>query len=200
MARPDMVTWPRLGRQLRSWGEKLLMLSVVLAVGITWIDLREARPGRALEADAIPDSGYIIRIEVIGVWLPDTLIDLARQPAGPCSAQSHQDLRTVLERSGQQNLWFALTTRHHQINGGAENLTYIRYPYLEPDHFRELLNVLAIAAGKPPLDPSRFESGCAVHIVPEELSDREPRAVVEQLLSGLLDTRQAFQGSNEIGG
>ena len=82
MARPDMATWLRLGRQLRSWGEKLLMLTVVLAAGVTWIDSSEARPGRAHEADDTPDSGYIIRTEVIDIWLPDSLIDLARQPAG----------------------------------------------------------------------------------------------------------------------
>ena len=199
MARPDMAIWPRLGRQLRSWGEKLVILTVALAAGSTWIDLSEARPGRGLEADDTPDSGYVVRIEVIDIWLPDILIDLARQPAGPCSAQSHQDLKTILERNGQQNLWFALTMRHYQINGGAGDLTYIRHPYSEPEHFQELRSVLAIAAGKPPLDPSRFGAGYAVHIVPKELTDREPREAVEQFLSRSLDIRQPFQGSNEIG-
>ncbi len=199
MARRDMATWLRLGRELRSWGEKLLMLTVVLAAGVTWIDPSEARPGRALEADEIPDSGYIIRIEVIDIWVPESLIELAKQPAASSVPQSHQELRTLLERSGHRNLWFAVTTRHYQINGGAGDLTYIRHPYLEPEHFRELQSVLAIAVGKPPLDPSRFGSGCAVHIVPKELSDREPREVVEQLLSSSLDSRQPLQGSNEIG-
>ncbi len=64
----------------------------------------------------------------------------------------------MLERNGRQNVWFALTTRHHKINGGAAVITYIRHPYLEPEHFRELLNVLAIATGKLPHDLSPIDS------------------------------------------
>ncbi len=80
MTRRDIATWVWLGRQLWSWGEKLLMLIVSLVIGIAWITIGKARPGSGLGPDESRGSGLVIRVEVIDIWLPVTLIDLARQP------------------------------------------------------------------------------------------------------------------------
>ncbi len=198
-----MATCRLLGQQLRSWGEQLLMLIVVLVVAIAWISIGKTLPGRGLEPDEGPGSGIDIRVEVVDIWLPVTLIDLARKPSASCVPQSHQELRTLLERSGQQNLWFALSTRHYQINGGVAVITYIRRPCFEPENFRELLNVLAIEAGNPLLDLSLFDSGCSVHILPKEMEEREPREVVDQLVgpqySPSGDSREPRDEANDAG-
>jgi len=159
------------------------MLIVALAIGIAWIDCCATQPGRALEPDQVAGSGHIVRAEVLHLWLPETLIDLAKHVSGSSVAQSHQELRTSLERSGQENLWFAFTIRAHQVNGVAADITFIRHPYREPEDFREFLDILATAAGSPPDEPPAYYSGAEVHILPQELTEREPRAVVEELLS-----------------
>jgi len=48
---------------------------------------------------------------------------------------------------------------------------------------QEFLDVLATVAGNPPRYPALHYSGAEVHILPWEPSEREPSAVVEELLS-----------------
>jgi hypothetical protein len=94
-------------------------------------------------------------------------------------------LQAILERRGQTDLWYALTTRGRQVNGAIADITVIRHPHRDSEHFQEFLEVLATAAGDPPHDPTLDYSGAEVHILPRELSDREPREVVEELISRL---------------
>ena len=67
-------------------------------------------------------------------------------------------------------------------------ITFIRQPYRESKFFQEFLDVLATLAGNPPIDSTSNFSAAEVHILPNELSEREPREVVEGLLHGEIMT------------
>jgi hypothetical protein len=182
---PVRLPWAPLGRLLRSWVDKGVLVGVILAsgIGLTLLDSHVIRPGRRLEPAYHPGSGVSVRAEVLHLWLPVALIDLARRESRSSLAQADQELRISLERRGQQNQWYALTTRFHQANGGVAEITFIRRPYREPQHFREFLDVLARAAPIPPRDPTLNYYRAELHILPRELTEREPREVIDELLS-----------------
>jgi hypothetical protein len=198
MTNPVSATWLRLRRLLRSWGEKVLIVVVfgALAMGVTWLGSRAGRPSGALEPGNYPGSGITVRVEVLHLWLPEALINLVGQRSETSVVLTHQELRTYLERRGRENLWYALTTRRHQVNGGMAEITLIRHPYDDPQQFGELLDVLATAAGNPPRDPPLYYTAAAVHILPEALAQREPREVVEGLLSVPFPPSASSQGSS----
>jgi hypothetical protein len=185
MTNPRTVTWLALGRLLRRWGETVLMLFLLVApvAGFTWLGFCASRPSPVLEFDNQPGSGVTIRAEVLHLWLPETLIDLAEHSPVCSVPQTHHELQTTLERRVEEKLWYALTTRGYQINGGTEDITVIRYPYRDPQHFQEFLDVLATVAGNPPRYPTLHYSGADVHVLRGELSERDPSEVVEELLA-----------------
>jgi hypothetical protein len=179
-------------RLLRSWADKAMLLALVAAtaIGLAWLDSRVIRPGRGLEPQDDPRSGVTVRNEVLHLWLPETLSELAKHQPFTAVAQQHQQLRTSLERRARESAWYALTTRAHQANGGMADITYIRHPYSDSQTFQELLDVLATAAGNPPLHSTLNLSGARVHILSSELSEREPSEVVRELLRGQLMSSQ----------
>ena len=144
--------------------------------------LPSSRPSRLPESDDKPGSGVTVRAEVLHLWMPETLIDLAGHQPLSSVVQTHDELPTSLERRGKEKLWYALTTRGHQVNGGIADITIIRHPYRDPQHVQEFLDVLATVAGNPPSYPTKHYSGAEVHVLPVEVSEREPSEVVEELL------------------
>ncbi|MFI5458683.1 MAG: hypothetical protein ACHRXM_24905 [Isosphaerales bacterium] len=197
MTKPITVTWLLQGRLLRNLGDKVLIVVLIVAtgIGLTWLDSWAIRPGRELELHDNPGSGVTVRAEVLHLWLPQTLIDLARNQSMSLVALTHQESRTSLERRGQ-DLWYALTTRSHQVNGRVADVTFIRHPYRDPQFFQEFLDVLTTAAGNPPFYSASDYSGAEVHILSAELSEREPREVVEELLSLRRPLSERSQGSS----
>jgi hypothetical protein len=185
MTNPRTVTWSTPGLLLGSWGEKVLMVFVLVAplIGFTWLDSCASRPSRVLEPDDQPGSGVIVRAEVLHLWLPETLIDLVGHQSEYLVSQTHHELQPSLERRGHEKLWYASTTRGYQVNGGIVDITVIRHPYRDPEHFQEFLDVLSTVAGNPPRYPTLQYSGAGVHVLPGELSEREPSEVVEELLT-----------------
>ncbi len=185
MTNPRTVTWLALRRLLGSWGEKVLMVFVLVAplIGLSWLDSRAIRPSRVHETDDQPGSGVTVRAEVLQLWLPESLIDLAGRQPESSVPQTHDELQTFLERRGQEKLWYALTTRGYQVNGDTADITVIRHPYGDPQHFQEFLDVLATAAGNPPRYPALHYSRAEVHILSGEPSERDRSEVVEELLS-----------------
>jgi hypothetical protein len=153
-----------------------LMIVVVLvttAFGLAQLDALAPRPSGALEFSDPPGSGVIVRSEVIHLWLPEILVDPARHELPALVARTHQELKKALERRGQENLWYAITIRGHQANHGAADISFIRYPYREPENLQELMDVLAAVAGRPPRHPSADYSAAIVHIMPAGMSERE---------------------------
>ena len=185
MTNPRTATWPPLWRRFRSWGDKVLILAVIVAAAIafTRLDSQVIRPSRTVEAEEQPGSGVVVRYEVVHLWLPETLLDESRHQPISAEARSHAEVRSLPEPLGRQKLWYALTIRGHQQNGRHASVTYIRHPYRNPEHFSEFLKALATAAGHPPIDWAPNFSKANVHIIPGELSEREPSEVVKELLS-----------------
>jgi hypothetical protein len=161
-------------RLLTIWGEKVIMTLVIVAatMGLTRFATHVSRQAQGLAPDGGPGAGTVIRTEVLHLWLPQTLLEQAK----------HRPLQQFLERQGQEKLWYALTTRGHQQNGGFADITMIRRPCDDPPHLSELLDILATAGGNPPSDPNLDYSKAAVHIIAEEMANREPREVIAELL------------------
>ena len=89
------------------------------------------------------------------MWLPKTLTELARRQFQSLVAiRTHDELRRFLEGVDQKEFWYALTVRTYQVNGDIEDLTLIRWPYTDPEHFGEFAAVLALAGGNLPADQS----------------------------------------------
>src|SRR5262245_9495306 len=110
MTTPRTVTWLAIRRQLRSWGEKVLMVSMLVAamVGLSWISRSACGPSRAVDPDDKPGLGVVLRTDVLRLWLPGTLIEFAEHRPQSLAPQTHSQLRALLERRGQTDLWYAL--------------------------------------------------------------------------------------------
>ncbi len=171
----------------------IVVVFLTTAIGLTQLDALAPRPSGALEFSDPPGSGVIVRSEVIHMWLPEILADPARQEFPALVARTHQELKKMLERGGQENLWYAITVRGHQANLGAADISFIRRPYREPENFQELMDVLAAVAGSPPCHPSADYSAAIVHIIPAGMSRQEWLEVIQA--SSLL--RRAFPNELE---
>jgi hypothetical protein len=185
MTNPRTATWLPVWRLFRSWGDKVLILALIVAVAMafTRLDSRVIRPGRAVEAEEEPGSGVVVSDEVVHLWFPEALLDEARSQPISAVARSHAEVRSLPEPLGREKLWYALTVRCHQRNGRYASVTYVRHPYGNPEHFSEFLEALATAAGHPPIDPTPRFSKTEVHIIPGDLSERKPSEVIEELLA-----------------
>jgi hypothetical protein len=131
------------------------------------------QPEEPAPADCRGD-GTVNRTEVLHVWLPQGLFERPK----------HQSLEQFLERPGQEHVWYALTFRAHQVDGGFADITIIRHPRTEPEYLPELSDILATAGGNLVSDSNLDLSEAAVHIIAEESAKREPREVIAELLGG----------------
>jgi hypothetical protein len=174
---PERLTWLVLpfNALFRGLAGNLMIVValVTAAIGLTQLNAVALRPGAAPEFSDPPGSGLIVRSEVIGLWLPETLVAPAGHEFPALFAQSHQELKAVLERRGQENLWYAISVRTHLADQRVEDTSFIRYPYRQPEYLAELMDVLTAVAGSPPDHPSADDSAAVVHIVPAAMSPRE---------------------------
>jgi hypothetical protein len=152
----------------------IMMTIVIVAavVGLTRFASHVTRQAQELTFADAPGAGNVIRTEVLHVWLPQTLFERSK----------HQSPQRSLELQGRENFWYAVTTRAHQVNGEFADVTFIRRPCDDPEHFPELLEFLAAAGGNPPIDPDANFSKAEVHIIAEKLPKRGPREVMAELL------------------
>jgi hypothetical protein len=130
-----------------------------------------------------PGSGIVVRSEVIAIWMPRALRDLAMERSGLAVAIAPEALEADLARKGWRPAWYALSYRAHQVNGKFAEITQIRRLSGVPDHLDELEAVMAMAAGKPPRFGDRDFSHASVEIIPETLQGVDPRAAIDRLLS-----------------
>jgi hypothetical protein len=158
-------------------------LILAAAIGISHLPSQATRPSRQLELDDGPAAGIIVRAELLHLWLPESLTELAGRQPESAVVPTHQELRSLLERLGQESLWYALTFRCHQVDGDAADVTFTRQPYDDPQYFQEFLAVLATAAGNPPRHSAADFSKATVHLIPGDLSKSQPREAMEELLS-----------------
>jgi hypothetical protein len=140
-----------------------------------------ARQDRLAASGKDPDGAIVIRSEAIRIYLPRTLIELAKHQTQQPPLRTHEDLRRSLEVQHHRDLWYALTVRGFQVNREFADTTFIRRPYAEPDRFAEFLEVMAAANMSPP-DLWKNLSSATVHLIPDELSERDPREVITELI------------------
>ena len=150
---PDARRREHVGRHGRrvTVQEKLLMMIAIAAgsAGLVYfachVDQVNKRVDREMHATATTVSHY----KAVRIWLPQTLVEVAKRQATQASIQSHGELQRVLEREQLRELWYALTVREHHENGGFNDLTVIRRPYHDAHHFSEFPHVLAASRGNP---------------------------------------------------
>jgi hypothetical protein len=118
---------------------------------------------------------------VIHLYLPRTLIELANHQTQQPPLQTHEELRRSLEVQHHRDLWYAVNLRGFQANGEFADTTFIRRPYAETDRFAEFLEIMAAATASPP-KLWRNLASATVHLIPDELSERDPREVITELI------------------
>jgi hypothetical protein len=169
----------------------MVILFATVMTGLAWSSSGRSRPELGIEADEVPDAGIIVRSEVLHLWLPETL---GKVTSPKCQAQiirDHEDLRRVLEHRHQENPKYAVTVRGHQVNGGYGDITFVRHPYEDPRCFQEFLDLLAGVGGRRDCDTAADFPGTSVHIIPEELLNREPSEILAELQRILDDEGRA---------
>jgi hypothetical protein len=182
---PGQSTW-----QVLTFRGCTLVMPIVIVVAVIALACFGSYVNRqAHERELSKDAEWfmVARSEVLNLWLPQTLIELAKRQAQSGFIRTHEDLQQSLELQREQELWYAVTVRAYRGNGEFADTTYIRWPYYDPHnyHFQEFQDILASATGNPPCYPDFPTSGyskASVHVIDEELLEREPREVMAELL------------------
>ncbi len=152
------------------------------SIGLIFFASFVARQDRLAAAGKDPLDAIVVRSEVIHLYLPRTLIELANHQTQQPPLRTHEDLRRSLEVQHHRDLWYALTLRGFQATAEFADTTFIRRPYAEADRFEELLEIMAAATGSPP-DLWRNLSSATVLLIPDELPERDPRAIITELIA-----------------
>ncbi len=164
----------------------MMILIVATAVGLTRFGAYVSSQAQKRELSDGADAGIVVRYEPLCLWLPSAFVELAKRQSQSTLVRMPEDLRQSFELEHQEGLWYALIVRAHQLDSGFNDVAFIRRPYDDPDHFPELLDVLATAAGNPPRGPHADFSNASVQVLSEELlKRREPRQVMVELLGDL---------------
>ncbi len=153
-------------------------------MGLVGLSFHVARRAHEVEPVDQPGAGILVHSELLRLWLPQELTELSKRQSQSLVVRTHEELQRFLELQDRRRLWYALTFRAHQLNGKVVNLTFIRWPYDDPHHFPEFLNILATAAGNPPRDPDADYSNASISIIAQEATKREPHAVMAELVNG----------------
>ena len=148
-----------------------IVIAVALA-GLTGLASQVTRQDQELELASSPGSGIVVRSDVLGLWLPCSMFEVANDVTPLQEISSHRELQHVLERQKQKNLWYALTIRGHQVNGEFIDLTIIRKPYADLNGIPEMVQILDAVAGHPPRTPAMDFSTASVHIIPDDSLNR----------------------------
>jgi hypothetical protein len=160
---------------------------LVFAAGVmvlAGVSAHVARRTQEVEPANQPGAGIIVRTDVLRLWLPQEVTELSKRQSQSLVVRTHEELQRFLELQDRRRLWYALTIRGHQLNGKVVDLKFIRWPYGDPRHFPEFLDILATAAGHPPRDPNTDYSKASVSIIAQEVTKREPHAVMAELVNG----------------
>ena len=131
----------------------------------------------------LPGSGIIVRTEVIVLWNPRALRDVAESEGGGAVFHSPEALQTELKGRGLNDAWYALTYRCYQVNRDSSEITQVRRISEAPAHIEEFQYMMAMAAGHPPRHEGREFSRGQVEIIPDLLLTADPLKAVSQLVS-----------------
>jgi hypothetical protein len=169
--------------RISSIGGTLLMELAIGAgsIGLIFFASFVARQDQLAVSGKDPLDAIVSRSEVIDLYLPRTLIEVANHQTQQPPLRTHEELRRSLEVQHHRDLWYAVTLRGFQANGEFADTTFIRRPYAETDRFAEFLEIMAAATASPP-KLWRNLASATVHLIPDELSERDPREVITELI------------------
>jgi hypothetical protein len=159
-------------------GTAAVMIAAVL--GVMWANPHAQSPG----PDGPSGSGIVVHTEVTAIWLPQALLDLARQQGGPPEFRSTEELQTFLRRSGCTAAWYALTYRHYLVNGQSAEMTQTRLLSDAAEYLEELQAVMATSAGKPPRSEGSDFSHTRVEVIPDRMQGIDRREAIARLMAG----------------
>ena len=171
-------------RLVSNWGRTIFLIFVIVAgaIGLSYFaDYVNMRNQTAAEADE-PHWGGVVRIEVVRVWLPAVLSELAQQNSTTEVIGTHEDLKRLLELRGQENTWYAMVWRAHNARGEFVDMPVVRQPDSEPQLFPELLELLSSAAGNSHGEPTEWYPTTSFALLPEGFRNRDPRAAILDLI------------------
>jgi hypothetical protein len=173
---------PRRFQSIRGGRVFMMIIFVAGALSLARLSLHVTHQAQELDPADSPGAGITVRTELLRIWLPRTLTELAERQTHSRVVRTHEELRRFLELNNRKDLWYALTMRGHQADGNIVEMTFIQWPYDDSRHFRELQDILATAAGNPPRNPGPDYSKASIYIIAQELLKREPREVMAELL------------------
>src|SRR4051794_13105373 len=149
MTKRMVPPYSRFWRLLQDLGA-LFAFGAVMAATVVLLpnpDLHSPRPGSPQRGDDRPDGEIAVMSQVLDVWLPEPLVELANRELRPSGMNGLEGLKKTLGREECQGLFHAFTVRSFQSDSDAVIVTYVRYPSRVSEHFQELLDLLATAAG-----------------------------------------------------
>jgi hypothetical protein len=166
-------------------------------VGLIYVSFQAGAPG----PDDSAGSGIIVRVEVIALWIPRALHDMAQLQDGAPVFLSPEAVHTELKRRGLNDAWYALTYRGHQVNREFVDMTQIRRLSAAADHLDELQAVMAKAAGRPPQYDGLDFSLARVEVIPDTLQAVDPREAVTRLIDEPVvgNKRSPTEGTQTLG-
>jgi hypothetical protein len=174
------VGYPRPDRSRPRCSLPELILIAVVAVGGACGLVRLAC--HVTSAPPQTNDGLILQQYTQSVWLYPAFLELAHRPSELAACQSCEAYRRYADAHRLQKAWYLITIEGVQLNGETVRLPIIRKPYEMPEHnFGEFLGVLAVAGGKRPAEPFVYLATAKVNVIPPDLLDNEPRAVVDQI-------------------
>jgi hypothetical protein len=178
-----IATGPPPRRFVSIWVSRMFMVLVLAAGGLALTNFAsdvDKKDQNLADGDQ-PEAGIIVRSEVLHIWLPPALIELANRQPSSGVMRTHEDLKQFLERRGQEKVWYAMTTRGHQANGNSIDMPFVRQPYSEPNSFPEFLHILAVATENSSDEATDEFSSALVHVLPEESVTFDFRNVMAEL-------------------
>lgn len=168
-----------LSARVENTGVVILVAAAMFAVA--WFQCDRLQPPRELNPDEIPGSGSVVQTEVVHLWVPEALRELAGPRAEGCDTRDDINIRRLLEQRHQEHLRYAVTLRGHQVNGRYSDVTFVRRPYEDARILPEFLDTLKFVSGARNRDTGTDFSGASFHIVSEELLLREPAEIAAEL-------------------
>jgi hypothetical protein len=169
---------------LLTWLTSKLTLAGLLAVcvfGLSSVMYQPARPNAEAEGIEPPGSGVTSRVEATDIWLSSRLAARVRREGIDGERISGERLRDLAREEGAEGLWYAVTRRLHQADGGVSEITMIVEPLAASNRVRP-----PTAADKRRHLPHEGGGGGGeapvVHVIPDELLKVPRREAMEVLL------------------
>lgn len=172
---------------LAALGTNFFMGFVVVAgaVGLTRLAAHVSRSDPIVDAADSADGSAFDRVDVLRIWLPRTLTELARHPSRRQVMRSHENFRRFLEERHEENLWYAYIDRVYQRSGNHCDCAYVKHPYSDPFAFPELCYLLNGVAEDPPTFEAPSFANVTCSIIPDECLNQDGRVAVSRLFDDL---------------